>query len=101
MLHRFLTSESEARRVADILSELAKANGKIEFLTRQIVNSVGDQTARLSVDSYDYLLRQNVAGNLKVGRSMSLHKKSFDIKHLMKSAKTRLLSIRRTTQNGR
>jgi hypothetical protein len=33
LLYRFLTGESEARRVADLLSEMTKTNEKLEFLT--------------------------------------------------------------------
>lgn len=64
MLYRFLTSESEASRVADILSELAKANEKIEFLARQVVASVADPVTKLKVELYDYLLPRSVVHDL-------------------------------------
>lgn len=64
MLYHFLTSESEARRVADILSELAKANEKIEFLARQVVASVADPVTKLKVELYDYLLPRRVVHDL-------------------------------------
>ena len=64
MIYRFLTSESEARRVADILSELTKANEKIEFLTRQVVASVADPIAKMKVELYDYLIPREVVHDL-------------------------------------
>jgi hypothetical protein len=64
MMYRFLTTESESRRVSDLLSSISNATTKIEFLTRQVVNSVGDPIAKLNVDFYDYLLSQQVAHDL-------------------------------------
>ncbi len=56
MMYRFLTSESESRRVADLFSTISVATSKIEFLTRQVVNSVADPMTKLNVEFYDYLL---------------------------------------------
>jgi len=55
MMYRFLTSESESRRVADLFSTISVAISKIEFLTRQVVNSVADPMTKLNVEFYDYL----------------------------------------------
>ncbi len=64
MMYRFLTTESESRRVSDLLSSISNATTKIEFLTRQVVNSVGDPIAKLNVEFYDYLLSEQVAHDL-------------------------------------
>jgi hypothetical protein len=64
MLYRFLTSESEAKRVGDILSTLSGATEKIEFLTRQIVDSVGNPTTKIIVEFYDFLLGNEVIRDL-------------------------------------
>jgi hypothetical protein len=61
MLHRFLTTEGEARRTADILEALAKANERIEFITRRIVDSVGTSFAKATVELYDILLKTDVS----------------------------------------
>jgi hypothetical protein len=84
MLHRYLTSEGEARRTADILEALAKANERIEFLTRRIVDSVGSRLAKVSVRLYDLLLNSEVAHDLScwslpVSPKRILQAKTFDV----------------------
>ena len=66
MLYRFLTTEGEAKRTADILGELGKANDRIEFLTRRIVESVGDNMTKASVDLYDILLKSETTTNCRM-----------------------------------
>jgi len=50
--------------VSDLFTSISNATSKIEFLTRQIVNSVGDPITKLNVDFYDYLLSRSVAHDL-------------------------------------
>jgi len=64
MMYRFLTTESESRRVSDLFTSISNATSKIEFLTRQVVNSVGDPITKLNVEFYDYLLSKIVAHDL-------------------------------------
>lgn len=64
MMFRFLTSESEAKRVSQTLAHLSAATENIEFLTRQVVRSVGDPIARAAVEFYDYLLGFEVVRDL-------------------------------------
>lgn len=64
MMYRFLTSESESRRVADLFSSISDATSKIEFLTRQVVNSIADPVTKLNVEFYDFLLKQSMIHDL-------------------------------------
>jgi hypothetical protein len=64
LMYRFLTSESESRRVADLFTSISNATDKIEFLTRQVVSSVADPVTKLNVEFYDYLLDQQVVHDL-------------------------------------
>jgi hypothetical protein len=60
MLYRFLTTEGEARRTADILEALGRANERIELLARSVVESVGDPMTKATVALYDILLNHEV-----------------------------------------
>jgi hypothetical protein len=64
LLYRFLTSESEAKRVGGVLESLSAATANIEFLTRQVVQSVGDPITKATVEFYDLLLAQEVVRDL-------------------------------------
>lgn len=64
ILYRFLTSESEAKRVGDMLSTLSAATANIEFLTRQVVKSVGDPITNATVEFYDFLMGFEVVRDL-------------------------------------
>ncbi len=64
LMYRFLTSESESRRVADLFASISNATDKIEFLTRQVVSSVADPVTKLNVEFYDFILNQQVIHDL-------------------------------------
>jgi len=66
MLYRFLTTEGEAKRVGDLFSSLSNATANIEFLTRQVVKSVGDQITKTTIEFYDLLLGYEVYRDLAV-----------------------------------
>jgi hypothetical protein len=66
MLFRFLTNEGEAKRVGETLASLSAATANIEFLTRQVVRSVGDPVARAAVEFYDYLIGFEVVRDLAI-----------------------------------
>lgn len=66
LLYRFVTSDSEAKRVGGLLESLATATANIEFLTRQVVQSVGDPITKATVEFYDFLLAQEVVRDLAV-----------------------------------
>lgn len=60
LMYRFLTSESEARRVGDILSSLTRSAENIEFLTRQVADSViNEPIPEIAIELYDILSRNN------------------------------------------
>ena len=64
MMFSFLTSESEARRVADTLSAVTEVSRKIEFLTREVVKSVGDKAAKAAVEMYDIIIGSDLMEEL-------------------------------------
>ena len=64
MMYRFLTSESEARRVSDVIATLATTTEKIEFLTRQVVGAVASPATKLHVEFYDVMLPEEVVHDL-------------------------------------
>ena len=55
MMFNFLTSRSEADRVADTLEALTEIGEKVEFLSRQILSNVGDNVSGVAVKLYDLL----------------------------------------------
>jgi hypothetical protein len=57
MMFSFLTKENEDSRVADTLSMLRDMNARVEMLSRQILNSVGTENAKLTAELYDAMLK--------------------------------------------
>jgi len=64
MLFRFLTTENEAKRVGTALAGLSGATQNIEFVTRQLLNAVGDPVAKAMVEFYDFILGFDVTRDL-------------------------------------
>lgn len=64
LLFRFLVSDSEARRTAELFGSLKLATENIEFLTRQVVKSLGDPIARAAVEAYDTVIGFEVSRDL-------------------------------------
>ncbi len=56
MMFNFLTSESEARRVADTLAAVTEVSQKVEFLTREVLKAVGDNATKAAVEMYDIIV---------------------------------------------
>ncbi|MEX1253994.1 MAG: DUF4062 domain-containing protein [Dehalococcoidia bacterium] len=56
MMFSFLTSRSEAQRVADMLGALTEIGQKVEFLTEEVLRKVGDEITDLSLALYDVML---------------------------------------------
>lgn len=56
MMFSFLTRQNEDRRVADTLSALTQMSGKIEFLSTQILKSIGTKEAKLMSELYDLMI---------------------------------------------
>jgi len=67
MMFSFLSSGSEARRVADTLDAVTEVSEKIEYLTREVVRSVGDPATKAAVKMYDILLADRLIADLAVG----------------------------------
>jgi hypothetical protein len=56
MMFSFLLARNEENRVADIMSQFVKMNERLEFLSRQILKSVGSKEDELLVKLYDLML---------------------------------------------
>jgi hypothetical protein len=56
MMFSFLTRQNEDMRVADTLSALTQMSEKVEFLSTQILKSIGAEEANLMVELYDEMV---------------------------------------------
>jgi len=56
MMFTFLTRQNEDRRVADTLSTLTQISEKVEFLSTQILKSIGTEEAKLMTELYDVMV---------------------------------------------
>lgn len=56
MMFSFLTRQNEDRRVADTLSALTQISEKVEFLSTQILRSIGTEEAKLLSELYDAMV---------------------------------------------
>lgn len=56
MMFSFLTKQNEDRRVADTLSTLTQISEKVEFLSTQILHSIGSEEAKLMTELYDLMV---------------------------------------------
>jgi hypothetical protein len=64
MFYHFLTRDSEAKRIGDILTALSRNTDKIEFFTRQVITSVAAPKEKLKVEFYDFIISYEVTHNL-------------------------------------
>lgn len=56
MMYSFLTRQNEDRRVADTLSALTQMSEKVEFLSTQILKSIGTEEAKILSEFYDVMV---------------------------------------------
>ncbi len=56
MMFSFLTRQNEDRRVADTLSALTQVSDKVEFLSTQILRSIGTEEAKLMTELYNVMI---------------------------------------------
>ncbi len=56
MMFSFLTRQNEDRRVADTLSALTQVSDKVEFLSTQILKSIGTEEAKILSEFYDVMV---------------------------------------------
>lgn len=66
MMYRFLTSEGEAKRVSNVLNTLTDATDKIEYLTRQVIDTIGNKVTKTKIEFYDIIIKQEVVRDLAV-----------------------------------
>ncbi len=66
MFNKYLTDDNETNRVSSLLQEIKNTNEKIEFLSRQVVSTIGNPITQLRVKVYDYLVGQNIAHDLSL-----------------------------------
>lgn len=64
MMFSFLLRQNEAFRVADTLSMLTSISERVEMLSRQILESVGTKTAKLTAELYDKVLQHACARDM-------------------------------------
>jgi hypothetical protein len=64
MMFSFLLSRNESERVADTLSMLRGMSERVEMLSRQILESVGTKTAKVTAELYDKMLEYECARDL-------------------------------------
>ncbi|MDF5662611.1 DUF4062 domain-containing protein [Vibrio parahaemolyticus] len=55
MMHSFLVARNEESRVADMMSHLVSMNERIEYMSSEIVNSVGSPEAKVYVELYEVM----------------------------------------------
>ncbi len=56
MMFSFLTRQNEDRRVSDTLSALTQVSDKVEFLSTQILRSIGTEEAKILSEFYDVMV---------------------------------------------
>ncbi|MCJ7633513.1 DUF4062 domain-containing protein [Candidatus Bathyarchaeota archaeon] len=64
MMFSFLTRQNEDRRVADTLSTLTQISKKVEFLSTQILKSIGTEEAKLTSELYDVMMSHSCIRDL-------------------------------------
>lgn len=64
MMHNYLTSESEAKRVADMISAIGEVGQKIEYLTEKLVQSVGSDRAKIAGEMYNSIIEASYTSEL-------------------------------------
>jgi hypothetical protein len=64
MMFSFLLRQNESARVVDTLSMLTSISERVEMLSRQILESVGTKTAKLTAELYDKVLQYECARDM-------------------------------------
>lgn len=65
MMHQFLTSQSESKRVFKLFEQIQTATDKIEFYTRQMANTVGEDSTKAIIEMYDIIVQSRATSDLK------------------------------------
>jgi len=83
MFNAFLINKNETQNVADVLHELSKTNAEIAYLSRQLLQSLGDKLVKAKLEAYDILIgsrlvRYLVDWRIKIDPSKVLEHESLD-----------------------
>ena len=65
MMHFFITSDLEAKRVNQLFESIEKATEKIEYFTRQMASTPGNEKTNFKFDLYDLMLDCEAIRDLK------------------------------------
>ena len=60
MMHYYITSEAETKRVSELYNSISNVTEKIEFFTRHMISSVGDDISKITIDIYDIILESKI-----------------------------------------
>ena len=64
MLFSFLSRKNEQDRVGDMMTQLVRISGRIEFLSGQVLKSVGSEESKLMAELYDLMIDNFAVGAL-------------------------------------
>jgi hypothetical protein len=64
MMHYFLTTESETKRVSDLLNEISVATQKIEYFTKNIATNTADKKTLIDIKLYDAMIGNDAVSTL-------------------------------------
>lgn len=84
MMHYFLVSEAETKRVSDLLNEISTATQKIEYFTKNIATNTSDKDTLVDIKLYDEMIGNDAVSTLsnsweiKVNPYLILKNKTFD-----------------------
>lgn len=83
MMHFYITSDTEAKRVNQLFESIELATEKIEYFTRQMANTMGSDQTKLEIDLYDLMLnyeaiRDIKTWNVKVSPKIILQNETID-----------------------
>jgi len=83
MMHFYITSETEAKRVSQLFESIQEATSKIEFLTRQMAGTIGNDKIKLTIDLYDMMVGHEIirdlsTWNIKISPKVILENNTVD-----------------------
>lgn len=64
MMFSFLSQEGESKRVSNMLDTLTSMSNRIEFLSKQILSSLGTDLDKITVEMYDVMLKYGCVRDL-------------------------------------
>lgn len=65
MMYSFLTRQNEESRVADTLSALTQISEKVEFISTEILKSIGTDEAKIMSELYDLVMGSQILSELR------------------------------------